>query len=262
MGPAIIAAKGYAAPEVAPAYHRVLELCENLGDTERQFSVLLGLTLFHYVRADLPLLRRLADQLMELAKIQTESGCDLAAERTLGYVLANLGELEVARTKFDHVVASYDYAMHGTFAARRGGSDFGVDSLIYGGWVMSMLGHLDQARDRYATALQLARQLEHPISEAFAHWAAACIHLVRHEPKTALKCIQFAADIAEEKEFPQYRVWTMLVRGMAHFQLGAYPEAIAEIQKGLDASQVIGSVLINSFWMANLASALGRNGQV
>jgi hypothetical protein len=54
----------------------------------------------------------------------------------------------------------------------------------------------------------------------------------------------------------------MLVRGMAHFQLGAYPEAIAEIQKGLDASQVIGSVLINSFWMANLASALGRNGQV
>lgn len=55
---------------------------------------------------------------------------------------------------------------------------------------------------------------------------------------------------------------TMLVRGMAHFQLGAYPEAIAEIQKGLDASQVIGSVLINPFWMANLASALGRNGQV
>ena len=41
-GPALIATKGFAAPEVEPAYRRALELCEELGDTSQQFSALHG----------------------------------------------------------------------------------------------------------------------------------------------------------------------------------------------------------------------------
>ena len=51
MGPALTATKGYAAPEAETAYRRALELCQELGDTPKQFSALHGLWHFHYNRA-------------------------------------------------------------------------------------------------------------------------------------------------------------------------------------------------------------------
>jgi len=52
IGPALIAIKGYAAPDVEPAFLRALELCQQIGDEEREFSILQGLSLVYLVRAD------------------------------------------------------------------------------------------------------------------------------------------------------------------------------------------------------------------
>ena len=51
-GLAYMALKGYAAPEVARAYTRALELCRQLGETPQLFPVLIGLSRFYYVRAE------------------------------------------------------------------------------------------------------------------------------------------------------------------------------------------------------------------
>ena len=50
LGPALMASRGYAAPEVKQAYIRAQELCEHVGDTPRLFSVLWGLWLFSLAR--------------------------------------------------------------------------------------------------------------------------------------------------------------------------------------------------------------------
>jgi predicted ATPase len=43
LGPALIATRGYGAPEVAQAYTRALELCRQMGETPDLFPVLRGL---------------------------------------------------------------------------------------------------------------------------------------------------------------------------------------------------------------------------
>ena len=74
IGPALIATKGFAAPEVEPACRRALELCEELGDTSQQFSALHGLWFFTHVRAELDAARSLAEQLVDVAKGREDPG--------------------------------------------------------------------------------------------------------------------------------------------------------------------------------------------
>ena len=46
-GPALMATKGFAAPEVEQAYTRARELCRQVGETPQLFPVLLGLWVFY-----------------------------------------------------------------------------------------------------------------------------------------------------------------------------------------------------------------------
>ena len=53
LGPALMAIKGFAAPEVAHAYARARTLCQQVGETPQLFTVLLGLCTFYQERAEL-----------------------------------------------------------------------------------------------------------------------------------------------------------------------------------------------------------------
>jgi predicted ATPase len=53
LGQALIAARGFAAPETGRAYARARELCEQLGGTPQLFPALYGNFVFHFQRAEL-----------------------------------------------------------------------------------------------------------------------------------------------------------------------------------------------------------------
>ena len=64
LGPALMATKGYAAPEVEHAYARARELCQQVGETPQLFPVLWGLWYFYLARAELQTARELGEQLL------------------------------------------------------------------------------------------------------------------------------------------------------------------------------------------------------
>jgi predicted ATPase len=68
LGPVLIAAKGYAAPEVERAYARARELCQQGGEAPQIFSALWGLCLSSIVRAECGTTRELAEQLFGLVQ--------------------------------------------------------------------------------------------------------------------------------------------------------------------------------------------------
>ena len=261
MGPALTATKGYAAPEAGTAYRRVLELCQELGDTAKQFSALHGLWHFHYNRAELDAARSLAEQLVDVANGRGDPGLDLAAYRALGYTLNDLGELEASRSCLERVITSYDPAVHGGYAFRHGGSDPGVGSLSIGAWGVWALGYPDQALGQNAAGLALARKLAHPLSEAWALTSAAAVHQLRGEPKAAKEHAEAAVGIASERGFALWIDWASILRGWARGEQEASAEAIAEMRKGLDAARATGAVLWTPYWLALLASVHGRLGQ-
>ena len=66
LGPALIATKGYADPDVGHTYSRARELCQQVGETPHLFPVLFGLWLFHLVRGELQTARHEAEEFLRL----------------------------------------------------------------------------------------------------------------------------------------------------------------------------------------------------
>src|SRR5919202_2649864 len=91
MGKALIAAKGYSAPETGRAYGRARALCRQLGDSSQLFTVLRGQYVFHNVRAELRTAQQLAEQLLDLAEQDPDPAHLLEAHRALGHTLTFRG---------------------------------------------------------------------------------------------------------------------------------------------------------------------------
>ena len=62
LGPALIATRGHAAPEVEDTYVRARELCLQIGETPLLFRVLRGLSMLYLNRAELHRVRELAEE--------------------------------------------------------------------------------------------------------------------------------------------------------------------------------------------------------
>ena len=112
LGPAWMAAKGYAAPEVEQAYARARELCRQLGEHARLFSVLRGLGAFYVVRGKYQTAREVGAELLSLAQSPPDPARLLGAHQVLGIAWFWLGELASARGHLEQAIALYDPQQH------------------------------------------------------------------------------------------------------------------------------------------------------
>ena len=180
LGPALIAAKGYAAPEVEHTYARARELCRQVGETPHLFPVLGGLWVFYLVRAEHRTAHGLAVQFLHMLQRVQDPALLLEAHYALGVSLLWRGALVPARAHLDQSIALYDAQQHRSHALlyRR---DPGVTCLSYAAWGLWSLGYPDQTLKRSYEALTLAKGLSHPFSLATALYSAAVLHQFRRE---------------------------------------------------------------------------------
>ena len=81
LGPALMATKGYAAPEVVQAYTRARELCQQIGERSEHFLILWNLWLFYLVRAEHQAAMELGEQCLQLAQSLQDETLLLEAQR-------------------------------------------------------------------------------------------------------------------------------------------------------------------------------------
>jgi len=112
LGPALMAAKGYAAPDVAQAYTRARELCQQVGETPRLLPVLLGLETYYALRAQLQTARELGEQCLPLAQRMHDPPRLLQTHFGLEMALFHLGEFALAREHFEQSLALYHRQKH------------------------------------------------------------------------------------------------------------------------------------------------------
>jgi tetratricopeptide (TPR) repeat protein len=161
LGPALMAIKGYAAPEVADAYARAQELCRQVGDTPQLCEVLVGLCIFYQERAELRTAQALAQGLLSLAqRLQDPIGL-LWTHNALGYTLRLMGEFAQARTHLEQSLALYQ--RHTAPTSSSFVFNPGVDSLCGLSQTLYLLGYPDQALQRAQEAVDLARALSYQI---------------------------------------------------------------------------------------------------
>jgi predicted ATPase len=79
LGPALMALKGWSAPEVEHAYARAQALCQQVGQTPQAFRVLVGICTFYVLRGELQTAQKLAEQCATLAQSLQDPACLLWA---------------------------------------------------------------------------------------------------------------------------------------------------------------------------------------
>jgi TOMM system kinase/cyclase fusion protein len=261
LGPALMATKGYGAPEVQHAYDRARELCRHVGETPQLFPVLRGLSTFYIVRAESQTAHELAEELLRLAQSAQDPAMLVEAYSMLGTTSFFLGEIASARVHLEQGVALYDPQQHRSHAFLEVGTDPGVLCFIYAAHVLWLLGYPDQALTKSHEALTLARDLSHPFSLAYALDFAALLHRLRREQQAAQEWAEAAMTLSTTQGFPLWLAIGMILRGGALAEQGQGSAGMAQIREGLAAFQATGAEVGRPYFLALLAEAYGRGGQ-
>jgi TOMM system kinase/cyclase fusion protein len=260
LGPVLIATKGYAAPDVEQAYSRAYALCQHVQETPQRFPVLRGLWSFYLARGEVQTAYELGQQLLRLAQCQNDPALLLEAYEATGLTLFYMGELTQARASLEQSMVLYDPEQHHAHVVLYG-RDPGTFALSYLAMVLCVLGYPDQALQRSAEALTLARARAHPYSLALTLTYSAVLHQFRREASAVVEQAETGMTLAIEQGFPYWAARGPMLHGWALTVQGQRAEGLAQVQQGLAAWRATGAGLLRSYWCALLAEVHGYVGQ-
>ena len=262
LGVPLSTTRGNSSPEVGATYTRARELCQQLGETRQFFPVLFGLRLFHSVQNELLPACELAEQLLDLAQKEQDPTLLMEAYRASGNTVFHLGEFETAYAHLAQSLILYDAQHHHSQVHLYGGLEPGVIGLSYTALVLWHLGYPDQALQKSGAARSLARELARPFSLATAAFFAAVLYQLCREDELTQECADVAVALATEHGFPQWLGQATVLQGWALGKQEQQAEGIRQIHQGLAANQAAKIGMFHSYYLALLAEAYGKAGQV
>lgn len=255
LGPALMAARGYGAPEVEATYTRALALCAQVGD-DSLFPALMGLRMYYELRAQYSTACELGERLLSVAQTAQDPNLLVGAHAALGATLFFQGDLRNSLDHNEQARVLYNPDLHRTHAIR-----YGMDpgyALIFTALCLWHLGFPDQASTRSQEALAMAKKVADMFSLAFNLSATSILGQFRHDVQLAEECADAAIKLSLEQGFPYYLAWGTILQGWARTEQGNIDEGIAQITQGIANYQAAGAELGCSYFLALLAAAHGR----
>ncbi|EIM30070.1 AAA family ATPase [Microvirga lotononidis] len=260
LGRVLIARSGYSSPEVEKVYSRARLLCETVERQVNAFPVLLGLTIYAAVRADLDSGLALSQRLLELARRARDPVLQVEAQYSAGITHHWRGELTEARRHLMVAVRMYRTGQHRAHLAHYG-QDPGPICLCRGAAVLWLLGYPDQAAARMRDALALADELAHPFSQAYVLTWAAWLMIIQRDGAGAAQAIDRALRFAEEQQYPYWIAMATTQEGWLLAQQGHATQAIVRINEGLARMDAIGTRVTHAYARGVLGEVLAGIGR-
>jgi predicted ATPase/class 3 adenylate cyclase len=259
LAEALMADRGWTAPETRPCYDRARELCERIGDTEGLYPVLYGQFSHHLSRGEADAAHGLALQTLHLTEATGDAALQSMAHSMLGMSLFSRGELATAHTHLQTALLLHqpDSRSH-TFLSP--GHNFAIASL----WLaltLGLLGYPEQASRHAAAGLRAARELSNPHTLAHALALACRHHSMLGETAALDQATEELAALAAEHRFPFYAAAGQIYRGWV---LSAGPDVargIGVLREGMATFMDLGSMALRPYFSARIAvlSAAARS---
>ena len=258
LGTAYIASRGYAAPEVGPVFRRARELCERIGPPEQLFALMLGIWEWHTVRADLRLCVDLAAEGMEFAGRLNDPGISMEALFMSAETKLYRADFAGARDDFATAVAEYDDRERTRQWAERTSHNAGVtcrSNLAVSLW---HLGFPDRARTVNLEMRQLAREIGHPYSLAYALHHTCWLQQYCRFGSEVRAAAEEQIEIASEQAFALWHATGTFFKGAGMLLEGEPEDALPLLWKGHEAFRAGGARLTLPFQLSTLGEALIR----
>jgi predicted ATPase/DNA-binding SARP family transcriptional activator len=226
----LLALRGYT-QEVEEAYGRALALAEEVGELPRRLPALSSLARFHLYRGEFDKAATVGRQLLDLAKQQDDAGLQVEGHLVVGSNLAFDGDVATGMEHLDRAIALFDRHEYQPGPLRLGPIS-GVVAHTTSAFLLWLLGSPDRAAERAATAVKLARQLNHPITLAYALFHVGFLAFSRRELALAQDRASEVLDVAEAHDYQIWRALGRALQGAAQTGLGR-PEGLARIDQGI-----------------------------
>jgi class 3 adenylate cyclase/DNA-binding SARP family transcriptional activator len=239
--------RGYSAPETIAATTRARALSEKSGDIAQQFSQAVGMWAAASSSGDYRTARRLADQVLELALLDS-SDVSLAhahmIQMTAWYRVGNLRAAEDHFRRGKHLFKSPQFRKQAGWGAQTYGNAANI------AWT---LGDQVESQERIGQALSIAHENDSPYDLAFAECMAGIHAVLADNLPVAAKFAESAMRLADKQGFPQFAALSRTILGRAMAGSGAHADGIALISKGLEGMTSAGSrvsIIQTLTWLA------------
>jgi predicted ATPase len=157
LGHALIATKGYSAPEPGEAYARARQLCEQLDEPMQLVPILYGQWVFRLLRGELDKAEHHAKEMRHLGKARNDKMWKCFGSIYSGNTDSLLGKFVDARAHTENALPLWDPAYRRAFVSSP--ADPYTSGLAYLSRTLLCLGHVDQSHFRRDEALAEARPL-------------------------------------------------------------------------------------------------------
>lgn len=260
LGPVLMAARGYGAPEVEQTYAQARKLSFRVGEKSQTFKALYGQWTYSVVRPRHRVALGIAHRLLVLSRQLDGPHWRIEAHWALGCSHFLLGEIRLGNHEFALAAKRYRAAQAHALAYEFG-HDPAVSTLSFGAVSSWMLGRLDQAVSDAQEALRIAEQLGHPFSHVYALTFGAWIRLLEGEYTESARLAQAGLEHSQIYGVPQFRAMCSIFLGAAQIFLGAgTPDVLATISDHIADYQRGGAESICPHFLTLYAQACATMG--
>ena len=260
LGNALIANRGYAAPEVGRAYERARELARRTGEASQILPPLYGWGVFHFFGARHEKALATVQEFLDLARAQRDPST-IVALGALGWISLSLGRVAEADAYCAQIEALYDPTVHRPLTLSYG-NEPGARNLTFGSWAAWLLGYPDRAQARSRKSIAVAREASHSFTLAYVLAVAATFQQMRRDVAAVREVADTAVALATELEIRFWRGWAMIPQGWALAEEGQVERGLARVQEGLEAQRATGALMNRPYGLTVLAELQGRAGRV
>ncbi|MFO0816994.1 MAG: AAA family ATPase [Pirellulales bacterium] len=260
LGPILMAARGWSAPEVGEAIERARQLCAGIGSVSDQFFVLWGLWGWRLIRGDIDICERIAEESVQLAESVPEAR-DLQPEAywTVGCTAYYKGELTKGRVLLQKGLDLNNPERERVYALGTG-QYCSVLCRTHIALALWQLGFPDQAIQLADESVRLAKPLNHPFSLAMATFFRRQILQFLGRDQQAAASVEDEYRNCHDQGFAFYEVHAMFGKGEFLLRKGKLAEARQWIDQGWQMRSAMGSLLSMDFPYRNLAEAFLKAG--
>jgi DNA-binding SARP family transcriptional activator len=260
LGPAAIAAKGWAAPEAETALLRARELAAEVGGNDEASRVFLNLGTLYEVRAQYDRSDPLLEESLRVAGLPAPPPVAVDSNELLACSLFHQGAFgralehaEVGLSNFDGLYANALAATYGDHA--------GSGCHSWAALALWFLGRPDEALRRAHQAVTLATDPQAAHGLATAQVQVAVVSQCRVEPDATLEWAEAAVASAQVRGFRYRAAMGRILRGWALAAQGSTDAGIAELRGGIELARATGARMDDPYFLGMLADACALAGQ-
>jgi predicted ATPase/class 3 adenylate cyclase len=251
-----LAVRGYTA-EAEHLIRDALEQAEAAGDAGQRFSGLRSLGYLHHMNSDFEGVGEIAGELLAMAEADQDPL--LLSE---AHLLTGLSRSW--QTGLDAALESYEMAVEHAGSTHSGYVDFRVGTHpavvanVVSALTQWMVGSPETARSTMQRSLDLAAELDHPYSLAYATHHASLLDMWGDDIERLKERTDALEQLAEAHDYPVWRALALVLGGLADVRSGSTEVGLTRGEKGFELYRGVSAPPV--FWPALLmirATTLG-----